>query len=117
MTDTGIKKVKILTHLKIQNVLCVAVTTLLGLIPSVVLSENNIVPVVGKNLMFDQTEVTIGAFENFVRATGTVTQAERDGLVPLTFRSPNSFMQSFIQRPRGFFHPVTSVVVLDYRTR
>ena len=79
MTDTGIRKVKILTHLKIQNVLCVAVTTLLGLIPSVVLSENNIVPVVGKNLMFDQTEVTIGAFENFVRATGTVKQAERDG--------------------------------------
>ena len=79
MKDTGIRKVKILTHLKIQNVLCVAVTTLLGLIPSVVLSENNIVPVVGKNLMFDQTEVTIGAFENFVRATGTVTQAERDG--------------------------------------
>ena len=79
MTDTGIKKVKILTHLKIQNVLCVAVTTLLGLIPSVVLSENNIVSVVGENLMFDQTEVTIGAFENFVLATGTVTQAERDG--------------------------------------
>ena len=54
-------------------------TALLGLIPSVVLSENNIVSVVGENLMFDQTEVTIGAFENFVRATGTVTQAERDG--------------------------------------
>jgi sulfatase modifying factor 1 len=79
VTDTGIRKVEILTHLKIQNVLCVTVTTLLSLIPSVVLSENNIVPVVGKNLMFDQTEVTIGAFENFVRATGTVTQAERDG--------------------------------------
>ena len=79
VTDTGIRKVKILTHLKIQNVLCVTVTTLLSLIPSVVLSENNIVPVVGKNLMFDQTEVTIGAFENFVRATGTVKQAERDG--------------------------------------
>jgi len=66
-------------HLKIQNVLCVTVTTLLSLIPSVVLSENNIVSVVGENLMFDRTEVTIGAFENFVRATGTVTQAERDG--------------------------------------
>ena len=66
-------------HLKIQNVLCVTVTTLLSLIPSVVLSENNIVSVVGENLMFDQTEVTIGAFENFVLATGTVTQAERDG--------------------------------------
>jgi hypothetical protein len=79
VTDTGIRKVKILKHLKIHNVLCVAVTTLLGLIPSVVLSENNIVSVVGENLMFDQTEVTIGAFENFVRATGTVTQAERDG--------------------------------------
>ena len=39
------------------------------------------------------------------------------GLVPLTFRSPNSFMQPFVQRPRGFFHPVTSVAVLDYRTR
>ena len=39
------------------------------------------------------------------------------GLDPLTFRSPNSFMQPFVQRPRGFFHPVTSVAVLDYRTR
>ena len=39
------------------------------------------------------------------------------GLVPLTFRSPNSFMQPFVQRPRGFFHPVRSVAVLDYRTR
>ena len=39
------------------------------------------------------------------------------GLAPLTFRSPNSFMQPFVQRPRGFFHPVTSVAVLDYRTR
>ena len=38
-------------------------------------------------------------------------------LVPLTFRSPNSFMQPFVQRPRGFFHPVRSVAVLDYRTR
>jgi len=79
VTDTGIRKVKILMHLKIQNVLCVTVTTLLSLIPSVVLSENNIVSVVGENLMFDRTEVTIGAFENFVRATGTGTQAERDG--------------------------------------
>ena len=39
------------------------------------------------------------------------------GLVPLTFRSPSSFMQPFVQRPRGFFHPVRSVAVLDYRTR
>ena len=39
------------------------------------------------------------------------------GLDPLTFRSPNSFMQPFVQRPRGFFHPVRSVAVLDYRTR
>ena len=42
---------------------------------------------------------------------------KRAGLDPLTFRSPNSFMQPFVQRPRGFFHPVTSVAVLDYRTR
>ena len=42
---------------------------------------------------------------------------QRYGLDPLTFRSPNSFMQPFVQRPRGFFHPVRSVAVLDYRTR
>ena len=32
-----------------------------------------------KVLAFDQTEVTIGTFEKFVRSTGLVTQAERDG--------------------------------------
>ena len=30
------------------------------------------------------------------------------GLVPLTFRSPNSFMQPFVRRPRGFCHPAMS---------
>ena len=40
-----------------------------------------------------------------------------DGLDPLTFRSPNSFMRPFARMPRGFFHPVRSVAVLDYRTR
>ena len=39
------------------------------------------------------------------------------GLDPLTFRSPNSFMRPFARMPRGFFHPVRSVAVLDYRTR
>ena len=32
-----------------------------------------------KVLAFDQTEVTIGTFEKFVRLSGLVTQAERNG--------------------------------------
>ena len=32
-----------------------------------------------KVLAFDQTEVTIGTFEKFVRSTGLVNQAERNG--------------------------------------
>ena len=47
----------------------------------------------------------------------TLFRRHPSGLVPLTLRSPNSFMQPFVQRPRGFFHPVRSVAVLDYRTR
>ena len=38
------------------------------------------------------------------------------GLVPLTFRSPNSFMRPFVRMPRGFFHLTTSAAVLDCKT-
>jgi len=38
------------------------------------------------------------------------------GLVPLTFRSPNSFMRPFVRIPRGFFHLTTSAAVLDCKT-
>jgi hypothetical protein len=40
----------------------------------------------------------------------------RTGLVPLTFRSPNSFMQPFVRRPRGFYLLTTSADVVDCRT-
>ena len=30
------------------------------------------------------------------------------GLVPLRFRSLNSFMRPFVQMPRGFYHPAMS---------
>ena len=39
------------------------------------------------------------------------------GLVPLTFRSPNSFRQPFVQRPRDFCHLAMSVAAVDYRIR
>ena len=39
------------------------------------------------------------------------------GLVPLTFRSPNSFMRPFVQMPRGFYHLATSACALDYKIR
>ena len=39
------------------------------------------------------------------------------GLVPLTFRSLNSFMRPFVQMPRGFYHLATSACALDYKTR
>lgn len=42
--------------------------------------------------------------------------AVNDGLVPVTFRSLNSFMQPFVRRPRGFCHLTTSVGVVDCRT-
>lgn len=38
------------------------------------------------------------------------------GLVALTFRSPNSFSQPFVRRPRGFSQPAASAVDADYRT-
>ena len=37
------------------------------------------------------------------------------GLVPLTFRSLNSFMRPFVQMPRGFYHPAMSACALDYK--
>jgi formylglycine-generating enzyme required for sulfatase activity len=49
------------------------------LIPYLVLSSEVIVTVEDKVLAVDQTEVTIGAFEEFVRATGIDTYAERVG--------------------------------------
>ncbi|MFT5798677.1 MAG: hypothetical protein ACI84R_002745 [Candidatus Azotimanducaceae bacterium] len=39
-----------------------------------------------------------------------------NGLVPLTFRSLNSFMRPFVQMPRGFYHPAMSDGVADCRT-
>jgi 5-aminolevulinate synthase len=39
------------------------------------------------------------------------------GLVPLTFRSPNSFMQPFIQRPRGFCRPAMNDGGAGYKIR
>ena len=39
------------------------------------------------------------------------------GFVALTFRSPNSFSQPFVQRPRDFCHLVMSVAAVDYRIR
>ena len=39
------------------------------------------------------------------------------GLVPLTFRSPNSFMQPFVQRPRGFCPPAMNGVGAGYKIR
>ena len=39
------------------------------------------------------------------------------GLVPLTFRSHNSFSQPFVQRPRDFCDLVMSVAAVDYRIR
>jgi hypothetical protein len=47
----------------------------MSLIPCAVLSSEVTVTVEGKVLAFDQTEVTIGAFEKFVRATGIETDA------------------------------------------
>jgi len=39
------------------------------------------------------------------------------GPVRFTFRSPNPFMQHFVQRPRGFCHLGASGDDADYRSR
>jgi formylglycine-generating enzyme required for sulfatase activity len=79
MTATGINRTVMLMNVKLYYALFVAAIAFLGLFPGAVLSENIPITVAGKNLMFAQTEVTIGAFEKFVNATGTVTRAARDG--------------------------------------
>ena len=46
---------------------------------------------------------------------GGALRCGRSGLVPLTFRSLNLFMQPFVRRPRGFCHPAMSDGGVDYR--
>ena len=49
-----------------------------------------------------------------VRGTELIDAAR--GLVPLTFRSLNSFMRPFAQMPRGFCHPAMNGGGADCRT-
>ena len=49
--------------------------------------------------------------------TGFDREDAETGLVPLTFRSPNSFMQPFVQRPRGFCRPAMNDGGAGYKIR
>ena len=51
-----------------------------------------------------------------VNLSAMEVDADVDGLVPLTFRSLNSFMRPFVQMPRGFYHPAMSDGGADCRT-
>ena len=68
-----------LMNMKLHSVLFVAAVTLLSIFPGAVRSNEAIITSEDKVLAFDQTEVTIGTFEKFVRLSGLVTQAERNG--------------------------------------
>ena len=64
---------KALTPLVMTTVVCVLATPALGQVGERVTLQG-----LG-GLAVDRTEVTIGQFQRFVEATGTVTQAEREG--------------------------------------
>jgi hypothetical protein len=72
-----------LMNMKLHSVLSIAAVALLSIFPGAVLSNEAIIISEDKLLAFDQTEVTIGAFEKFVRSTGLVIQAERGGGIKL----------------------------------
>ena len=76
---TGINETVMLVNMKLHSVLFVAAVDLLGIFAGAVRSNEAIITSEDKVLAFDQTEVTIGTFEKFVRLSGLVTQAERNG--------------------------------------
>lgn len=51
------------------------------------------------------------------KTSGPKSRPAGDGLVTVTFRSPNSFMRPFAQMPRGFCRLATSGDDADYRSR
>ena len=77
MMVTGISKM--LMNMKLYDALFVAAVALLSTFPGAVRSNEAIITSEDKVLAFDQIEVTIGTFEKFVRLSGLVTQAERNG--------------------------------------
>ena len=79
MMVTGINETVMLVNMKLHSVLSIAAVALLNIFPGAVRSNEAIITYEDKVLAFDQTEVTIGSFEKFVRLSGLVTQAERDG--------------------------------------
>jgi hypothetical protein len=76
---TGINETVMLVNMKLHSVLFVAAVALLGIFAGAVRSNEAIITSEDKVLAFDQIEVTIGTFEKFVRLSGLVTQAERNG--------------------------------------
>ena len=68
-----------LMNMKLHSVLSIAAVALLSIFADAVRSNEAIITSEDKVLAFDQTEVTIGTFEKFVRLSGLVTQAERNG--------------------------------------
>jgi hypothetical protein len=51
-------------------------------------------------------------------ATAVASMSNRiDGLVPVAFRSLDSFRQPFVRRPRGFCRPAMNAAAVGYRTR
>ena len=79
MMVTGINETVMFANMKLHYVLSTAAVALLSIFAGAVRSNEAIITYEDKVLAFDQTEVTIGSFEKFVRLSGLVTQAERDG--------------------------------------
>ena len=76
---TGIKNTVMWMNAKLRDALCVVAIALLALFPPAVLSNEAIIISEDKLLVFDETEVTIGAFEKFCPPSSLVAQAERGG--------------------------------------
>ena len=64
-------------NVKLDDALCVAAAALLTICPGAVLSNEAITASENNVFASDQTKVTIGDFDKFVRATGVATQAKR----------------------------------------
>ena len=79
MMATGINETVMLVNMELHSVLSIAAVALLSIFAGAVRSNEAIITYEDKVLAFNQTEVTIGSFEKFVRLSGLVTQAERNG--------------------------------------
>ena len=75
------------------------------------LAATNFRPVAGRIAELDPELIHASGFKNRIDISH-----KEIGLVPLRFRSLDSFMRPFVQMPRGFCHLAMSDGGVDYKT-